>query len=202
MYYRISVALLISLLCFNCGPPRTTIQQEARNYQKGKLKEDTSFVYQLPYEFGTKHRVIQGYYSKHTHKYRAALDFKMKVGTPICAARDGIVMRIKDDSNRGGFKKKYRPDGNFVVIDHEDSIRTSYRHLQFHSVIVQPGDTVHQGQIIGRSGKTGYTFTPHLHFIVSKYMDDQWQGIPTRFVTKSYTGYLKPLHRYESVNNK
>ncbi|MEP7321984.1 MAG: M23 family metallopeptidase [Saprospiraceae bacterium] len=201
MYFRITGILLISILCFKCGPPRTALQQEARAYQKGKLKEDTSFVYQLPYEHGTKHRVIQGYYSKYTHKYRAALDFKMKVGTPICAARDGIVMRTKNDSNKGGFKKKYRPDANFVVIDHADSIRTSYRHLQFNCVTVQAGDTVHQGQIIGRSGKTGYTFTPHLHFIVTKYIDGQWQGIPSRFETKSFKGYLTPLRRYESINN-
>ncbi len=194
----------VSAYCFffiaACYPARTSIQIEARKYQYGKLNEDTSFIYQLPFSEGTVHRVVQGYYSRYTHKYRAAIDFRMKIGTPIHAVRSGVVIRTKDDSDIGGWNKKYRPDANYVVIEHPDSTRTTYRHLKFKGVQVQIGDSVTQGQIIGHSGNTGYTLSPHLHFMASKLKEGQWVPIPCRFQSKSKVGYLRPLHRYTSVN--
>ncbi len=183
-----------------CYPARTPLQKEARKYQFGRLHEDTSVVYELPFARGSTHRVIQGYYSRHTHKRRAAVDFKMKVGTPVHAARTGIVIRTKDDSDQGGWNKEYRPDANFIIIQHEDSTRTAYRHLQYQGVIVQLGDTIQSGQMIGRSGNTGYTLSPHLHFMVTAFIEGQWTAIPCRFQSASKAGYLKPLHRYTSVN--
>ena len=58
--------------------------------QKGKIKDDTSYVYQLPYEQGTEHLIVQGYYSSYSHKNRIAIDFKMKRGTKVAAARSGV----------------------------------------------------------------------------------------------------------------
>lgn len=192
---------LTSLYLFPaCYPTRTPIQKEAREYQYGKRHEDTSMVYQLPYAPGTTHRVVQGYYSRYTHKYRAAVDFKMKIGTPVLAASAGIVIRIKDDSDQGGWNKKYRPDANYIVLAHGDSIRTSYRHLKYNGTTVHLGDTVQAGQQIGWSGNTGYTLSPHLHFMVSVLKDGQWNAIPCRFQSESKVGYLRPLHKYTSVN--
>ena len=193
--------LFTLVLCLGCAP-RTAYQLHIRKYQRGKLNEDTSTVYQLPYIAGTAHRVIEGYYSHFTHRYRAALDFKMEEGTPVCAIADGIVIRTKDDSNSGGMKYMYKPYGNYVIIGHNDSTRSSYRHLLYHSVIVHPGDSVHSGQIIAKSGMTGYTFTPHLHFLIAQLQDGEWNSIPCRFYTKSFTGYLKPLKKYESINSQ
>ncbi|MEP7266859.1 MAG: M23 family metallopeptidase [Saprospiraceae bacterium] len=197
-WFYFPVILSIVTGCFS---PRPIEQITARKYQQHKLFEDTSFVYQLPYESGTKHRVIQEYFSRFTHKYKAATDFRMKKGTPVLASRDGIVTRIKDDSNMGGFNKKYRADANFVIIDHGDSTRASYRHLQYKSVLVLPGQLVTKGQLIGLSGNTGYTFTPHLHFMVSEYLDGTWTTIPVRFESSKFIGYLQPLHRYQSANS-
>lgn len=86
-------------------PQRTT----ARLLQKGKIKEDTSFIYSLPYEKSTSHLLVQGYFSSFSHKNRAALDFKMKQGTKICAARDGVVIRLEEKNNKGGRNKSYLP---------------------------------------------------------------------------------------------
>lgn len=189
----------VIFLCLGCAP-RTAYQLQIRKYQQGKLLEDTSAIYQLPYEAGTKHRVIEGYFSRFTHRYRAALDFKMKKGTPVYAIADGMVIRTKDDSNVGGMKNRNKPDGNYVIIEHNDSTRSSYRHLQYQSVIVHPGDSVHSGQMIAKSGMTGYTFTPHLHFMLAQLQDGEWNSIPCRFSTKMFTGYLRPLKKYESLN--
>lgn len=183
-----------------CYPPRNAMQKTARMYQSGKLTEDTSHIYQLPFSPGTKSRVIQGYFSRFTHKHRAALDFRMRPGTEIRASRDGIVLRTKDDSNQGGWNKKYRPDANFIMIEHDDSSRASYRHLQYQGVIVKEGEKVKTGQLLGYSGKTGYTALPHLHFMVSVFQEGKWIQIPTRFESNPETGYLKPWRKYKSVN--
>ena len=191
--------IVLSLMNQGCALSSNPYFHQARNFQKGKLTEDTSFVYRLPYHPGARHRLIQGYYSRGTHKYRAALDFGMKKGTPVLAARDGVVERIKDDSNRGGMYKRYRPHANYVTILHEDGTRASYRHLAFQSVRVQPGDQVETGQVLGLCGKTGYTFTAHLHFMVSTLVKGEWRQIPTRFKTTHGVTYLKPYKRYRAT---
>ena len=61
---------------------------------------------------------------------------------------------------------KYRPYGNNLIILHPDGSRSGYWHLQKDGALVNVGDTVKQGQVIGLSGKTGYAFQPHLHFMV------------------------------------
>lgn len=198
--FVLSGTLLVSTLLPACFPPRTAMQKTARLYQAGRLKEDTSHIYQLPFTSGTKSRVIQGYFSRFTHKHRAALDFRMRPGTEIRAAREGIVLRTKDDSNQGGWNKKYRPDANFILVEHADSSRASYRHLKYQGVIVKEGEKVKTGQLLGYSGKTGYTALPHLHFMVSVFQEGRWVQIPTRFESNPETGYLKPWRRYKSVN--
>ena len=173
------------------------MRDEVRGLQKGRLKEDTSYVYGLPYEKGKTYRMIQGYFSSFTHRERAALDFKMKKGSKICAARDGVVVRLKEDGDRGGLKRKYRAYGNYVIIQHEDSSRAGYWHLQKDGVLVNIGDTVKKGQVIALSGKTGFSALPHLHFLVwSTDNNRQWRQVATRFQTSKGPRYLRPLRKY------
>jgi len=167
------------------------------------MKDDTSFVYQLPYEEGKKYCLIQGYFSRFSHKERAALDFKMKRGTKIFAARGGIVVRAKEDGDRGGLNKKYRPYGNNIVIQHADGSRAGYWHLQKDGALVNVGDTVQTGQLIALSGKTGYAALPHLHFLVWDFDNKgQWQQVPTRFQTRKGIKYLKPLKKYKKPHKE
>ncbi len=165
--------------------------------QKGIIKDDTSFIYELPYEENQTHLLVQGYFSMFTHKHRAALDFKLRSGTKICAVREGVVVRIKDDGERGGTHIKNRKHGNYIVIQHEDSSRSGYWHLRHKSVFVKVGDNVKAGQPIGLSGKTGYTYFPHLHFIVWRYdRNGKWTQVGTRFNTSRGIRYLRPLRYY------
>lgn len=155
------------------------------------VTEDTSFLYSLPYKKGTCHVLIQGYFSHFSHRNRAALDFKMKRGTEVYAARGGMIIRLEESHNKGGRSRKYRKEANFVVIQHDDGTKAGYWHLGKNGVLVNVGDSVKQGQLIALSGSTGYSFLPHLHFIVWKNKDSGWEQIFTRFVTSKGIKYLR-----------
>ena len=58
--------------------------------------------------------------SKMSHKGEKALDFKLKKGTKICAARAGIVTALRKDSDKGGLKPENMSDGNYITITHSD----------------------------------------------------------------------------------
>lgn len=174
------------------------MRKEVQQLHSGEIKDDSSYVYALPFEKGKSFRVIQGYFSQFTHKERIALDFNMKRGTRVAAARDGIVMRMKKDGDRGGLKNKYRPYGNYVVIQHADGTRSGYWHLEKDSVFVHVGDTVKRGEVIALSGKTGYALIPHLHFIVWQSDKNGWKQIPTRFQTSQGPEYLRFWGKYKN----
>ncbi|MBY0478347.1 MAG: M23 family metallopeptidase [Chitinophagaceae bacterium] len=192
--------LLILLLSTGCAINKDPYQTKLKLLQKGKVKDDTSFVYQLPFENNTSKLIVQGYFSSFSHRNRAALDFKMKRGTKIHAARGGVVVRVKEDGDKGGWNRKYRPQGNMIVIQHEDGSRAGYWHLQFDGSLVKTGDTVQQGQVIGLSGKTGYTLFPHLHFLVWTSQKGNWQQVATRFRTSKGIRFLRPFRKYKRVD--
>ncbi len=192
------VFLLLLLSCISCSVSKNPQRREIRKLQRGIITEDTSYVYALPYEPGKSYRMIQGYFSRFTHKERAAIDFKMKKGTKIFAARDGIVIRVKEDGSKGGLKRKYRSHGNYIIVQHSDSSRSGYWHLQKDGAFVNVGDAVVKGQLIGLSGKTGYTALPHLHFLVWGSRNGSWQSIPTRFQTTKGPAYLRWWRKYKN----
>jgi murein DD-endopeptidase MepM/ murein hydrolase activator NlpD len=191
----LSILIIVSI---GCSVSKNPLRKQVKLLQKGVIKDDTSYAYALPYEKGEKRRVLQGYFSRFTHKERAALDFKMKRGTKITAARGGIVMRVKEDGTLGGLKKKFRSHGNNIVIQHPDGSRAGYWHLQHNGSVVNVGDTIIQGQVIGYSGKTGYALVPHLHFLVWRSSAGQWQQVPTRFQTSTGIKYLRSWKKYRN----
>jgi murein DD-endopeptidase MepM/ murein hydrolase activator NlpD len=181
-----------------CSVSNNPLRKEVKLLQKGVIKDDTSYVYALPYQDSKSYRVIQGYFSRFTHKERAALDFNMKRGTKITAAREGIVTRVKEDGTKGGLKSKYRSHGNNIVIQHYDGSRAGYWHLQHNGALVNIGDSVKKGQVIAFSGKTGYAMVPHLHFLVWTNKDGKWNQVATRFQTSKGIKYLRGLKKYRN----
>lgn len=195
------MSFLVIILLASCSVSKDPMRPQLRALQKGTLTEDTSYVYSLPYEPNTKHLIVQGYFSRLSHKRKAAIDIKMKKGTPILAARNGVVIRTKADGTKGGVNKKYRLEGNYIVIRHNDKTQAGYWHLKKDGVLVNVGDTVTKGQLIGFSGKTGYAAIPHLHFIVWKIINgNQLQSIGTRFKTSKGIVYLRPFRIYRNSN--
>ena len=193
MKFLLFAFLIVVTGCVATNSPQ---RKAIKDLQKGRAKDDTSFIYALPYEKGSSHLIVQGYFSAYSHKNRAALDFKMKRGTKITAARGGVVVRLKEDGDKGGLNKKYRQQGNLLVIAHNDGTRAGYWHLQQNGVLVNIGETIAQGQVIALSGKTGYSALPHLHFLVWTNKNGQWQQMATRFQTKNGPKYLRPFRKY------
>lgn len=190
--------LVCSLVFSACSASKNPMRKQVKLLQKGLIQDDTSHVYALPFEEGKSFRVIQGYFSKFTHKERAALDFNMNRGTNITAARGGVVTRVKEDGKKGGASRKFRSEGNNLIITHEDGSRAGYWHLEHNGALVKVGDTVKTGQVIALSGKTGFAFVPHLHFLVWTNNRNGWQQVPTRFQTSTGIKYLKSWKKYKN----
>lgn len=85
------------------------------------------------------------------------VDFGAPIGTQVYASMDGVVTLTRSGGWNGGY-------GNYVVIKHNNGVQTLYAHLD--SVSVNKGENVSKGQSIGRSGNTGQSTGPHLHFEV------------------------------------
>lgn len=175
-------------------------QYTVNELKNGKFNDDSSHIYSLPFEDRKKVFLVQGYESLFSHRGEKALDFKVRTGTKICAARGGVVTAVRKDSDRRGLKPENLSDGNYIFIRHNDSSEANYWHFKKDGVLVNDGDTVTTGQLIGYSGNTGYSAFPHLHFEVRGY--DPATGhhtqLPTRFYTRHGVIYLRPGKFYRT----
>lgn len=160
---------------------------------------DHYHVYSLPFEKGAKVLVAQGYESLFSHYGDYAIDFKVKEGTKVTAARDGVVVFARDRFERGGIGKKHVGTGNGITIKHADGTYAHYWHLQHKGAIVQVGDTVVQGQWIALSGNTGFSAFPHLHFEVTRQPRISRDDFPVLFFTTQGPKFLQPLRWYKAL---
>jgi murein DD-endopeptidase MepM/ murein hydrolase activator NlpD len=160
---------------------------------------DHYHVYALPFEKGKKAWVVQGYESFFSHKGDYAIDFKVKNGTRIMAAREGVVVFAREHFEKGGIGKKYVGTGNGITIKHADGTYAHYWHLQHNGALVAVGDTVQQGQWIGLSGDTGFSAFPHLHFEVTRQPRISRDDFPVLFFTERGPKFLQPLRWYKSL---
>lgn len=194
--FFILILFLFSASCF-----AQTTEYSTHDLKAGKFTVDSSPVYLLPFENNKKVFLIQAYESKMSHKGERALDFKVKKGTKICAARDGVVIAAREDSDEGGLKPENLSDGNYISIQHKDGSVAHYWHLKKEGAEVNVGDTVSTGQLIGESGNTGYSAFPHLHFEVVGYdANGNYKQLATRFKTKKGIKYLRPSKFYRAIH--
>ncbi len=141
-------------------PSQLTIPFSSLNFSKpaDKSIRNAQVTYSTPY-MGNYKLDGQEYAGSHL-----AVDIKIPSGTPIYAIANGIVEKAANQP--GGF-------GNHIVLRHDSvpsldnqSVLTTYYSGYGHmsSLSVAEGDSVSKGQLIGYSGNSGTTTTPHLHF--------------------------------------
>lgn len=112
-----------------------------------RLTEPTDCGFVLPFtgnvtsEFGWRKR-----------RPHYGTDIDLETGDTVMAAFDGMV-RIA---------KLNRSYGNVVIIRHKNGLETVYAHLS--KILVEPGQMLEAGQIIGLGGNTGHSYGSHLHF--------------------------------------
>jgi murein DD-endopeptidase MepM/ murein hydrolase activator NlpD len=132
-------------------------QQEAAQASGGSVIKGTgTFIWPAPSSrrvtslFGTRLHPIYN-----TYRYHAGIDIGASRGSNCVAADTGTVITSKYSSSYG----------NYIVISHGNGTTTLYAHLD--SRLVKDGDTVSQGDVIGKIGSTGASTGPHLHFEIS-----------------------------------
>ena len=138
-----------------------------------------SYRYPFPWR-GGPFRLSQGANGDYSHygpKNKYAMDIAMPVGTPIIAARAGVVVKIENSQNGRGTD----PSGNFVRVLHDDGTMGVYLHLKQGSVSVREGQRVAVGSPLALSGNTGNSSGPHLHFVVQRNTGGGLVSIPYQF---------------------
>jgi len=111
---------------------------------------DPAFAGCFSSRFGSRRSYNNGAYDF----FHTGLDFCGQVGDPVYAAASGIVV----------FTGQLTVRGNATMIDHGWGVYTAYMHQS--EILVNHGDHVEKGQLIGRVGNTGRVEGPHLHFEV------------------------------------
>jgi hypothetical protein len=101
----------------------------------------------------TRRREISGWtFHDARNPDHAGIDIAAEAGDPVFAVADGIVTQAGWEDERG----------NMVVVDHTDGWSSTYAQLE--EIAVDVGQTVSQGEIVGRAGSTGESSGPQLHF--------------------------------------
>lgn len=97
---------------------------------------------------------VTSYYGPRWGRMHEGLDFAAPMGSPIRAVSSGRVVY-------SGWATGY---GYVVIIEHQKGLRTLYAHNS--KLLVSAGESVGKGEVISRSGNTGNSTGPHLHFEV------------------------------------
>lgn len=146
------------------------------------LPEDMDFY--PPFPAGNDFPISQGFEGDVTHKDAAnqyAIDIVMPIGTPVLAARSGVIMDTEDDFHGGEQSEKFLDRANRIRILHDDGSMAVYAHLEPNSVRLHPGTRVPAGAWIANSGNTGFSNGPHLHFVVQINAGMALESLPFRF---------------------
>lgn len=158
-------------------------------------KQPGKLVLDVPFAKNEAYIVSQGFNGDKTHLTEDstyAIDIAMPENSEVHAVRDGVVMDVEEDFNEGGTDyEKYVDKANHVRVLHEDGTMALYAHLALASVIVGPGHRVRAGQFIARSGNTGLSSGPHLHFAIQQNVGMKLISLPFEFRQNS-GGSAKP----------
>lgn len=143
-------------------------------------------VYSLPVDETSDWHLGQEFHGGFSHndeQNQYAVDLVVPEGTPVLAARSGVVMQVESGFDRAGLdRQKFAGRANLIRVLHDDGSMAIYAHLQENGAYVRVGDRIGIGQVIGASGNTGYSSGPHLHFCVQVNRGMRLVSIPFRMI--------------------
>lgn len=143
---------------------------------------NSEYLYALPYKKRKRIKIIQTFNGGFSHQEdysKYSVDFGTKIGDTIFAAREGRVVKTRDQFTEYGGREMI-DSANLIIIMHDDGTFGHYLHLDYQGVLVKPGEKVARGQAIGISGWTGFSTLPHLHFSV---LNAQNKSVPFYFAS-------------------
>lgn len=117
----------------------------------GAMESDQGFSWPL------RSGAVSSYFGTRRRKFHDGIDIKAPRGTPVYAAKDGLVIYSA---------RRIRGYGNMVVIKHDDGIATVYAHNSKN--LVARGRKVQRGDRIAKVGATGRATGSHLHFEIRR----------------------------------
>ncbi|MFU8878121.1 MAG: peptidoglycan DD-metalloendopeptidase family protein [Wenzhouxiangellaceae bacterium] len=131
--------------------------------------------------FGMReHPVVEG------TRLHGGVDLRARIGTPVVATADGVVEYAGNNAGSGM--------GKMIKIIHNYGFSTIYAHLD--EIDVKVGQYIAQGEAIGRSGNTGLSQAPHLHYEV-RYLGRRLN--PGSFMDWSLESYQTVFEQEERV---
>jgi murein DD-endopeptidase MepM/ murein hydrolase activator NlpD len=151
--------------------------QSRRSFGSFEARPDPAAMYRVPWMDGRTFIIGQapgGKITTHLQPYsKEAIDVTMPEGTPIVAARGGVVFSaISEHDNKGALHESMRTKANLVRVMHDDGTIGNYVHLMPAGVAVQAGEVVQAGKLLGYAGSTGFSAGPHLHFAITRVVRD------------------------------
>ncbi len=152
-----------------------------------KAVHNPSAPYLPPFEQGKTFVISQAFFGRYSHNLSGseyAVDIPMPEGTKILAARSGIVMDITNDFFTGGTDLSYGERANMIRILHDDGTMAVYAHLKLESARFPLGTAVSRGDFIAKSGNTGFSTGPHLHFVIQRNRSMDLTSVPFEFETE------------------
>lgn len=160
--------------------------QNTNSLRRTFLTSPIKFRYRISSRYNLNRRIAYYGYKRRPHK---GTDFAAAIGTPIIATGNGTVV---ESTRRGG-------NGKFVKIKHNATYTTQYLHMS--KRLVNVGDYIQQGDVIGKVGMTGNTGGPHVCYRFwknGKEVDPFKQKLPAaesipKELIEDYKEFIKPL---------
>jgi len=156
------------------------------------MRNYTQNIYSLPLE---KNKIQKIFLEAPTHKVWTnpdtqeindetnAIDFVCQEGTPIRATLSGKVIYVVNGVTANwknlrelppeSFMRYTETSGNMVLLEHKNKEVSWYCHLQKNSMKTKIGNIIKTGEIVGLCGNTGISLGPHLHFQVTKLINEK-----------------------------
>ncbi len=124
-------------------------------------------------------------------------------GKRLNAPGDGKIIEVVNhvEDNQPGTINRDQPGGNYIIIDHLNGETSIMAHLKKGSIMVSAGDLVVKGQEVGKTGNSGSSDAPHLHYqLESSSGELEGLGLPAQFLNYYEDGVF--VERNEPVRNQ